>query len=71
MAILILTHFSSIIEQVSIKLLKDFRYEFISIVFLFSLSFSSEFMKINNKWLIKDLQNIIIVRYINLIYKIK
>ena len=67
MAILILTHFSSIIEQVSMKLLKDFRYEFISIVFLFSLSFSSEFMKINNKWLIKDLQNIIIVRYINLI----
>ena len=67
MAILILTHFSSIIEQVSIKLLKDFRYEFIIIVFLFSLSFSSEFMKINNKWLIKDLQNIIIVRYINLI----
>ena len=67
MAILILTHFSSIIEQVSIKLLKDFRYEFISIVFLFSLSFSSEFMKINNKWLIKDLQNIIIVSYINLI----
>ena len=35
--------------------------------FLFSISFSSEFMNVYNRWLIKDLQNVIIERYINLI----
>ena len=40
-----LTHFSSIIVQVSTKLLKDFKYELINIVFLLSPLISSVFMK--------------------------
>ena len=46
MAIFTLTHFSSIIVHASTKLLKDFRYELINIMFLFSFSFPSELRKI-------------------------